>query len=334
MTEDDIEFSGPADRRRRGGVRRRPVRLRRRVRPVHDRRRWSARARTCCSARRTSPAPSPTTSWPRPTPPTSTRSELQKLVDAWYLTLDWIEANPDEATAIMAEQAGGHAGGVRGVRRGHDDLRRRSRRSTPSPTGPATRRRCPRWPGASTRSWSTSGLTEAGGRPRAACSCPQFTAGVRRRRRRVSAASPSVEPVAGRRRTPRRSAPRRHRDATGRDGRTGGRAGAARAAVAEPATRGRRQHPLGRIRSPLGLGWRIALGAIGVAAIFARLAACCRGALDDAQSFLVPTPGRDVGRLHRDVARRDARRRPRGVAAARRHRLRDLDGDRRRARHR
>ncbi|MET0143564.1 MAG: aliphatic sulfonate ABC transporter substrate-binding protein [Ilumatobacteraceae bacterium] len=31
--------------------------------------------------------------------------ELQKLVDAWYLTIDWIEANPDEATAIMAAKA-------------------------------------------------------------------------------------------------------------------------------------------------------------------------------------------------------------------------------------
>jgi NitT/TauT family transport system permease protein len=54
-------------------------------------------------------------------------------------------------------------------------------------------------------------------------------------------------------------------------------------------TRGRRQHPLGRIRSPLGLGWRIALGAIGVAAIFlVWLVLSWR--LDDAQSFLVPTP--------------------------------------------
>jgi NitT/TauT family transport system substrate-binding protein len=32
--------------------------------------------------------------------------ELQLLVDAWYLTLDWIAANPDEARAIMAEAAG------------------------------------------------------------------------------------------------------------------------------------------------------------------------------------------------------------------------------------
>lgn len=31
---------------------------------------------------------------------------MRKLVDAWYATLDWIEANPEEATATMAEQAG------------------------------------------------------------------------------------------------------------------------------------------------------------------------------------------------------------------------------------
>jgi NitT/TauT family transport system substrate-binding protein len=31
--------------------------------------------------------------------------DVQKIVDAWYQTLDWIEANPDEATEIMAERA-------------------------------------------------------------------------------------------------------------------------------------------------------------------------------------------------------------------------------------
>jgi NitT/TauT family transport system substrate-binding protein len=32
--------------------------------------------------------------------------DVQKLIDAWYATLDWIEENPDDAIAIMAEQAG------------------------------------------------------------------------------------------------------------------------------------------------------------------------------------------------------------------------------------
>ena len=31
---------------------------------------------------------------------------MQKLVTAWYLTLDWIQDNPEEATKVMAEQAG------------------------------------------------------------------------------------------------------------------------------------------------------------------------------------------------------------------------------------
>ena len=45
-----------------------------------------------------------------------------------------------------------------------------------------------------------------------------------------------------------------------------------------------------RIRSPLRLGWRIGLGAIGVAAIFARLGGARRGGSTMPQSFLVPTP--------------------------------------------
>ena len=32
--------------------------------------------------------------------------QAQKLVDAWFKTLDWIHANPDEATQIMATRAG------------------------------------------------------------------------------------------------------------------------------------------------------------------------------------------------------------------------------------
>jgi len=31
---------------------------------------------------------------------------MQKLVDAWYQTIDWIKANPDEANKIMAKKAG------------------------------------------------------------------------------------------------------------------------------------------------------------------------------------------------------------------------------------
>ncbi len=33
-------------------------------------------------------------------------SDVQKLVDVWFETLDWIESNPDEAVEVMAERAG------------------------------------------------------------------------------------------------------------------------------------------------------------------------------------------------------------------------------------
>ena len=33
------------------------------------------------------------------------RADVQKIVNAWYDTLEWIKANPAEATAIMAEHA-------------------------------------------------------------------------------------------------------------------------------------------------------------------------------------------------------------------------------------
>src|SRR5262249_14955950 len=33
-------------------------------------------------------------------------ADVQKLINAWYMTLDYIKANPDKATAIMAKRAG------------------------------------------------------------------------------------------------------------------------------------------------------------------------------------------------------------------------------------
>ncbi|HEY4409561.1 MAG TPA: ABC transporter substrate-binding protein, partial [Acidimicrobiia bacterium] len=51
---------------------------------------------------------------------TDRRADVQKIVNAWYDTIDWIKANPAEATAIMAEHAqlspadyGALAGGTR-----------------------------------------------------------------------------------------------------------------------------------------------------------------------------------------------------------------------------
>ena len=81
---------------------------------------------------------------------------LQKLVDAWYPTLDWIEANPDEATAIMAEKAERLAEEYEAFAEG-TTLFSAEQALTPSPTAPATRRRCRRWPAASTRSSSSPG---------------------------------------------------------------------------------------------------------------------------------------------------------------------------------
>ncbi len=54
-------------------------------------------------------------------------------------------------------------------------------------------------------------------------------------------------------------------------------------------TRGRRQHPLGRIRAPLSMRWRLGLGAAGVAAILV-LWMLAAWRLDDAAAFLVPSP--------------------------------------------
>ena len=83
--------------------------------------------------------------------------DIQKMIDAWYLTLEWIAANPDEANAIMAEQAGVSveeyavfAGGTRifTAERGAGQ----HRRATPPPTCPPCPRRWPR--SCRRRAWS------------------------------------------------------------------------------------------------------------------------------------------------------------------------------------
>ena len=85
-----------------------------------------------CSARPTSRAPSPTTSWCRSDAREGAPEDVQKLVDAWYKTLDYIEANPDEASTIMADKAELSAGRVRGLRRADEALhRRRGARGVP-----------------------------------------------------------------------------------------------------------------------------------------------------------------------------------------------------------
>ncbi|MET0143563.1 MAG: ABC transporter permease [Ilumatobacteraceae bacterium] len=72
-----------------------------------------------------------------------------------------------------------------------------------------------------------------------------------------------------------------------------GAAGAARAVAAARSpgrpTRGRRQHQLLRIRGGISLPWRIGLGVVGVAVLFAAWAITSQ-ILDSATSFLVPSP--------------------------------------------
>ena len=53
--------------------------------------------------------------------------DVQALVDAWYLTLDYIEDNPEEALQIMADAAELSARGVRELRRRHHPVLGRRR---------------------------------------------------------------------------------------------------------------------------------------------------------------------------------------------------------------
>ena len=53
---------------------------------------------------------------------------MQKLVDAWYQTLDWIKANPDEANKIMAEKAGLSVAEYQSFAKRHDAVHAPSRR--------------------------------------------------------------------------------------------------------------------------------------------------------------------------------------------------------------
>ena len=48
--------------------------------------------------------------------------DVQKIIEAWFKTLEYIAANPADAVAIMAKARGRHGRGVRGLRRRHHDL--------------------------------------------------------------------------------------------------------------------------------------------------------------------------------------------------------------------
>ena len=197
-----------------------------------------------------------------------------------------------------------------------------SRRSTPSATGPTTRRRCPRWPGGSTRSSSSPGLTEK----EADLDGPLHARVHRRptsRARRVDRRGAG----GGRARQRRRRPPRRRRRG-GRRGRRG------RPIRRDRRHAGRRQHPLLRIRSPLGT--RLAHRPRRRSACSALFAfwVVLSARLDGATSFLVPSPAATWDAFTAMVG--DGTLRVDLVASLqpRRHRLRHLGGDRHRARHR
>ena len=90
----------------------------------------AARVATSCSTAPTSPAPSPDHIVVTPELIEERPEDVQALVDAWYATLDYIEANPEEALEIMADVAEADAGGVRGA-------------SPPAPRSSPPRRRWP-----------------------------------------------------------------------------------------------------------------------------------------------------------------------------------------------
>ena len=174
MTEDDIEFQGVKTDAAAAAFAGGAVRLRRRVRPVHRRRRSSGPGSHVLFSSKDFPGTIPDHLVATAEAADEHAEALQKLVDAWYLTLDWIAANPDEATTIMAEQGRRVSRRVRGVRRGHDALRRRA--------GARRLRRPGRRPDVAARDGPPHQpvprrvrADRAGGRPRPASSMPEFT---------------------------------------------------------------------------------------------------------------------------------------------------------------
>ena len=141
---------------------------------------------TCCSARRTSPARSPTTSWPPPTPPTSHADDAaeagRRLVP--HARLD--RGQPRRGDGDHGRQGRGVAARtttsfaegttIFDADQALDAVRRPARRPDVAAGDGPPHQPVPRRVRAD----------RAGGRPRPACSTPDFTAGVRREQRRLS----------------------------------------------------------------------------------------------------------------------------------------------------
>ena len=87
-----------------------------------------AKAPTSSLAPRTSPARSPTTSPLVVTWSTNRPEAVQRIINAWYMTLDYIKNNPDEAIAIMAKRAGVSVDEYKELRRRHNPLQHRKHR--------------------------------------------------------------------------------------------------------------------------------------------------------------------------------------------------------------
>ena len=293
-------------------------------------RRWPARARTCCSARRTSRARSPTTSSPRRPPPRSTptscrssstpgtsrstgsRPTRRRRRRSWprrpSVTPEEYAAYAEGTTIFDAAQA-------------LDSFEDRAGRPDVAARDGPPDQPVPR----------VVGPHRAGGRPHRPVR-PRATPPPTSTRRRMTAAPPGVTGS---------------RTATGgeRSARRGGRGHRSRAVRRSPRPGTATDRPAPRRRRPAAgastrsgasaarssMRWRVALGAVGVVGDPRRCGCSRPPRLDDASSFLVPTPAATWDALVGDVARRHAVGRPDGVAAADRHRLRDLGRHRRRA---
>ena len=284
MTEDDIDFSGVHDRRRRGGVRRRRVRLRRRLRPVHapgaragglarpvqlgrlprrdprpprghGRRRRRAPGRAPEARRRLVPDPRLDR---RPTPTRRRRSWPRRP----GVTPEEYEEFAEGTTLFDAEQA-------------LDSFERPGRRPhLAARDGPADQP-VPRRVRAD----------REGGRPRPASSCPSSP--------RPTWRAPTGEPTVGAGERTAAAAPAPVGDGAGAARRRGH-------GVPAPARRRTRRPAASTrccgIRSPLGPAGASASARSASSALVRPLGGAGRRALDGATSFLVPTPGGDLGR--------------------------------------
>ena len=198
--------------------------------------------------------------------------DIQKIIDAWYMTLEWIEANPDEANAIMAEQAGisaeeyaSLAGGTRiFTRRGGP--RQHQRRGRHRPAG-----HVPEGRGVPAGLGARRGGAVAR-RPLRRLVPP----GPHRARRRMTA--PSDASLVG-----------EHRAATSTEV-DSGETGRPSDGRPRPGRRGRPLGTLSRIRGTLPVRWRVGLGVLGLVGLVALWIVAAQSTAGAETGVRVPTP--------------------------------------------